>query len=192
MQAIRPALVLLLLFTVLLGGLYPMAVTAIAQSAFHSKANGSLVYDKEGHVIGSTLLGQPFAHNNYFWPRPSATTPAYNASGSTASNMSPDNGTLASDVKMRVMTLHKADRAAPPSIPADLVEASASGLDPHISPQAADFQATRIASTRGMDIKQVHALIHDHTERRTLGMFGQPRVNVLQLNLALDTANLKP
>lgn len=187
MQAIlRPALVLFAALTLACGLLYPLAVTGIAQAAFPERANGSLV-ERDGRTVGSSLIGQQFSAPGYFWGRPSATGPmANNGGGSGGSNQGPLNPALQDAVKGRIAALreHDPDNAAP--IPADLVTASGSGLDPEISPAAARYQAGRVARARGMAAERVDALVEQHTEGRILGLFGEPRVNVLALNLALD------
>lgn len=184
---LRPALVLLALFTVLTGLLYPLVVTGAAQALFPEEANGSLVR-RHGQVIGSQLIGQRFEDPKYFWGRPSATGPApYNAAASTGSNLGPSNPALAEAIAARVAALRAADPSqvsAP--VPVDLVTASGSGLDPHLSPAAALYQVSRVARLRGVDAEKLRQLVTDHTEARTLGLFGEPRVNVLALNLALD------
>jgi potassium-transporting ATPase KdpC subunit len=183
---LRPALVLLLLLTLLTGIVYPLVVTLIARSLFPREASGSLVV-QGGQVVGSALIGQSFADPRHFWSRPSATTPQpYNATASNASNLGPLNPALIDAVRQRLAALHASDpgNAAPP--PVDLVTASASGLDPHISVAAANYQAARVARARGLPLRQVQALIAAHTEGRLLGVIGEPRVNVLELNLALD------
>jgi potassium-transporting ATPase KdpC subunit len=182
----RPALVLLALLTVLTGVAYPLAVTGIAQLAFHEKANGSLIV-VNGKVLGSKLIGQPFDDPKYFWSRPSATSPfPYNAASSTGSNTGPTNPALADAVKARVAALRAADPGGSTPVPVDLVTASGSGLDPHISPAAAELQAGRVARVRGLALEHVRELVARHSESRTLGFLGEPRVNVLALNLELD------
>jgi K+-transporting ATPase ATPase C chain len=186
MSAIRPALVLLALFTLLTGALYPAAVTAAAQLMFPSQANGSLI-EKGGSVVGSRLIGQAFSQPGHFWSRPSATGPVpYNAAASSGSNQGPLNPALADAVKQRIEALRAADPGNTAPVPVDLVTASGSGLDPHISPAAALYQVGRVAKARGLDPAQVKQLVADHTDARTLGLLGEPRVNVLELNLALD------
>jgi K+-transporting ATPase ATPase C chain len=186
MSNIRPALVLLGFFTVLTGLVYPALVTGIAQAAFPTQANGSLVM-RGNQVIGSSLIGQPFESPKHFWGRPSATAPVpYNAAASTGSNQGPLNPALKEAVAARVAVLHEADPAQKAPVPVDLVTASASGLDPHISPAAALYQVARIAKARNLPETAVKQLVDQHTEGRTLGLLGEPRVNVLELNLALD------
>jgi K+-transporting ATPase ATPase C chain len=186
-SSIRPALVLLALFTVLTGALYPALVTGIAQAAFPEQANGSLI--KEGdRVLGSRLIGQPFSDPKYFWSRPSATAPApYNGAASSGTNQGPLNPALKDAVAARVTALREADPGQKGPIPVDLVTASGSGLDPHISPAAAVYQVGRVAKARNMSTASVQELVNRHTEGRTFGLLGEPRVNVLELNLALDS-----
>jgi K+-transporting ATPase ATPase C chain len=186
MSAIRPALALLLLFTVLTGALYPAVVTAAAQLMFPSEANGSLIA-KGGVVHGSRLIGQPFSSPGYVWSRPSATSPVpYNGASSSGSNQGPVNPALAEAVKQRIEALRAADPGNTAAVPVDLITASGRGLDPHISPAAALYQAERVARARALDPATVKRLVNEHTEERTLGLLGEARVNVLELNLALD------
>ena len=186
---VRPALVLFGLLTILTGVIYPAAITAVAQTVFRSQANGSLI-ETDGKVVGSRLIGQPFDSPRYFWPRPSATGPGpYNAAASTGSNLGPTNPALLDAVKGRVEAIRREHPDQTGPIPADLVTASASGLDPHISPAAAEYQVTRVAKARGLSPDAVRRLVADHTEGRTLGLLGEPRVNVLRLNLALDESS---
>lgn len=185
MSLIRPALVILAFLTVLTGVLYPLGVTAVAQTAFRSQANGSLILQGD-KVVGSDLIGQPFTSPKYFWSRPSATSPAYNGGASSGSNQGPLNPALKEAVEGRIKALHDADPGNTAPIPVDLVTASGSGLDPHISPAAAFYQVSRVAKARGMDEARLRAIVDEHVEGRTLGMLGEPRVNVLRLNLALD------
>jgi K+-transporting ATPase ATPase C chain len=185
-QHLRPALMTLLLLTILTGVVYPLVVTGIAQVVFPFQANGSLIV-KGGKPVGSALIGQPFDDPRYFWGRPSATTPfGYNAGSSSGSNLSPTNPDLIKAVQGRVDALHAADPGNTAPVPVDLVTASASGLDPHISPAAALYQVSRVARERKLDAAKVRELVDQHTEGRFLGMLGEPRVNVLALNLALD------
>lgn len=183
---VRPAMILLLLLSVVTGFVYPVVVTAIAQLAFPRQANGSLLV-KDGKVVGSALIGQPFDDPRYFRGRPSATTPfPYNAGSSSGSNRSPTNPDLIKAVQGRVDALRASDPDNKMPVPVDLVTASASGLDPHISPAAALYQVPRVARARKVGPGAVRDLVAAYTERRWLGIFGEPRVNVLELNLALD------
>ena len=183
---IVPALRMLVVLTALTGGVYPLAVTGIAQVAFSSAANGSLIV-VNGKTLGSSLIGQPFDDPKYFWSRPSATSPQpYNGASSGASNQGARNPGLADAVKDRIKALRDADPDNKARVPIDLVTASGSGLDPHISVAAAAYQASRVARVRGLSIDRVMSLVGEHTEGRTLGLLGEPRVNVLELNLALD------
>jgi K+-transporting ATPase ATPase C chain len=182
----KPALVLFVLLTLLTGVVYPLLVTVVAQAAFPDQANGSLVV-RDGTVAGSSLIGQPFDDPKYFWSRPSATAPfAYNAAASSGSNLGPINPALVDAVKARVDALRAADPDNHAPIPADLVTASASGLDPHVSPAAARWQVGRVARARGLDPAAVEALVARNTEGRQWGFLGEERVDVLTLNLALD------
>jgi potassium-transporting ATPase KdpC subunit len=183
---IRPAIVLFLTMTVLTGIVYPLAVTGLAQVFFHDQATGSVLM-VDGHAVGSRIIGQSFSAPKYFWSRPSATAPQpYNAIASGGSNQGPLNPALTDAVKSRIDALKAADPANPLPIPVDLVTASASGLDPDISIAAARYQAARIARTRGLDLAGVQSLIDAHSHGRLLGIIGEPLVNVLELNLALD------
>ncbi len=183
---LRPALLMLIVMSVLTGVVYPVVVTVIAQVAFPRQANGSLVM-KDGKAVGSALIGQPFDDPKYFWSRPSATSPfADNAAASSGSNLSPTNPALVKAVQDRVEALRAADPGNSAPVPVDLVTASASGLDPHISPAAALYQVSRVAKARKTDPAEVRQLVERHVESRTLGVLGEPRVNVLALNLALD------
>ncbi len=184
---------MLLVMTLVTGVIYPVVVTAIAQLVFPKQANGSLIYDESGKPIGSELIGQPFDAPEYFWGRLSATSPApYTAfnkeklTGSSGSNLGPLNPALVANAQARIDALKAADPNNDKPIPVDLITASGSGLDPHISPAAAQYQATRVARARSVPESQVQKLIREATEGRTLGMLGEPRVNVLKLNLALD------
>ena len=182
----RPALVSMILMTVLTGVIYPALVTAISQVGMPERANGSLIV-REGKPVGSALIGQPFADPKHFWSRPSATSPyPYNASSSSGSNQGPLNPALTDAVAARIKALRDADPGNTSPVPADLVTASGSGLDPHISPAAAEYQVARVARARGTTPDRVRALVADSTEGRQLGFLGEPRVNVLRLNLALD------
>jgi K+-transporting ATPase ATPase C chain len=183
---IRPAIVSLVLLSAVTGLAYPALVTAIAQAVFPYQANGSLIV-KDGKTVGSALIGQPFDDPKYFWGRPSATSPfAYNAGASSGSNLSPTNPDLIKAVQGRVDALRAADPGNTAPVPVDLVTASASGLDPHISPAAALYQVGRVAKARKLDPDAVRQLVEQHTQGRQWGVLGEPRVNVLELNLALD------
>lgn len=183
---IRPALVLLLLMTVITGIAYPLLVTGLAQVLFPAQARGSLVLTAQGPV-GSRLIGQNFTDPKHFWGRPSATTPQpYNGLGSTGSNLGPLNPALVEAVQARIEALKAADPGNTAPVPVDLVTASGSGLDPEISIAAARYQAPRIARARGLSVGAVEALIRSGARGRFLGVLGEPRVNVLELNLALD------
>ena len=180
------SLMMVLLMTVITGIAYPLLVTGIGQSLFHKQANGS-VTEFNGKPTGSALIGQPFDDPRYFWGRPSATSPqSYNAGSSTGSNLGTNNPALIDAVKQRVDALHAADPQNKALIPVDLVTASGSGLDPQISPAAARYQVARVARARHLDPAQVQALVDQATEQRQLGVLGEPRVNVLELNLMLD------
>lgn len=182
----RPALVLFIALSAVTGIAYPLAVAGIARAVFPAQAAGSLI-EKDGRTVGSALIGQNFADPKNFWGRPSATTPmADNAANSGGSNLGPLNPALIDAVKGRVAALRAADPGNPAPVPVDLVTASASGLDPDISVAAADYQAGRIARARGVPVAKVQALIERSAEGRTLGFIGEPRVNVLKLNLALS------
>ena len=186
LRQLRPTIVLLVLFTLLTGVVYPLAVTGVAAVLFPGQAEGSLIV-KDGKVVGSRLIGQPFDDPKYFWSRPSATAPfSYNGGSSSGSNLGPLNPALTDAVKGRVETLKAADSTQQAPVPVDLVTASGSGLDPHISPAAAHYQVQRVADARKLPIEKVQALVERNTEYRTFGLLGEPRVNVLLLNLALD------
>jgi K+-transporting ATPase ATPase C chain len=186
----RPALVLFALLGVLTGLVYPMAVTGAAKAIFPSQAAGSLIVHN-GTTVGSRLIGQNFSDPKHFWGRPSATAPQpYNASASGGSNQGPLNPALADAVKMRVEALRAADPGNAAPVPVDLVTASASGLDPDISPAAAQYQAARVARARGLTVEEVSALVARSTQAPLWGLLGEPRVNVLALNLALDGPGL--
>lgn len=186
MRLTRPAVSLLIVMTLLLGLLYPLVVTLVAKIAFRSEADGSLIY-RDGKLVGSTLIGQSFSDPKHFWGRPSATTPQpYNALSSSGSNLGPLNPALLRQVEDNVKALRAADPDSLRPVPVDLVTASASGLDPHITPAAAYYQAARVARARNLTLGQVDALIAAHEESATLGVLGERRVNVLELNLALD------
>jgi K+-transporting ATPase ATPase C chain len=184
---VRPALVLFALLTALTGVVYPLLVTGIAQGVFADQAAGSLIL-REGKPIGSSLIGQNFSDPKYVWGRPSATSPMpYNASNSGGSNLGPLNPALTDAVKGRIDALRAADPGNTAPVPVDLVTASASGLDPHLSVAGALFQAARVAKARQLPLQQVQALIEQQAEGRLFGLLGEPRINVLRLNLALDT-----
>jgi K+-transporting ATPase ATPase C chain len=183
---IRPAVTLLLIMTLLTGIAYPLLVTGIARALFPAQAGGSLIV-KDGNAVGSRLIGQPFSDPKYFWSRPSATAPQpYNGLASGGSNLGPLNPALTDGIKARIQALHEADPGNTAPVPVDLVTASGSGLDPEISLAAANYQAARVARVRGLQLQTVQALIAAHAQGRLLGVIGEPRVNVLELNLALD------
>jgi len=183
---IRPAVTLFILLSVITGLIYPLLVTGIGQALFPQQAAGSLI-ERDGKLVGSRLIGQPFTDPKYFWGRPSATGPyPYNAAASGGSNLGPLNPALKEAVESRVKALRIADPGNAAPVPVDLVTASASGLDPHISPAAAEYQVMRVARARGLAPETVRNLVTQQTENRQWGIFGEPRVNVLELNLALD------
>ena len=185
-RLIRTAVAMLLLMTVVTGVLYPLATTGLAQVLFPTQANGSLV-EQNGKPVGSTLIGQAFTDPKYFWGRPSTTTPQpNNGTASGGSNLGPTNPALTDAVKSRIDALHAADPGNKAPIPVDLVTTSGSGLDPEISPAAAAYQVQRVARARGLSESQVQAMVAMATSGRQLGMLGEPRVNVLKLNMALD------
>lgn len=187
-KLLRQSFTLLLLMTVITGVLYPLVATGLAQLIFPQQADGSLIV-KDGKPVGSVLIGQSFTDPKYFCGRPSATTPqADNGINSGGSNLGPTNPALTDAVKQRVAALRAADPGNTAPVPVDLVTASASGLDPEISPAAAQYQLARVAKARGLGTAQVQALVDEYTRGRQLGVLGEPRVNVLQLNLALDAA----
>jgi K+-transporting ATPase ATPase C chain len=184
---VRPAVVLFLMLTVVTGIVYPLIVTGLAHLVLPAQAAGSLMI-KDGKAIGSRLIGQSFSDPKYFWSRPSATTPQpYNGLASTGSNLGPLNPALTDAIKSRIQALREADPGNTAPVPVDLVTASGSGLDPEISVAAANYQAARVARVRGLQPQVVQALITTHTHGRLFGVFGEPRVNVLELNLALDS-----
>ena len=191
LKQLRPAVMSLLLLTIVTGVLYPAIVTAIAQVCFHHKANGSILPNS----AGCALIGQPFDDPKFFWPRLSATTDAdgkplpYNAANSSGSNLGPTNTALADAATARLAALRAADPKSPSAVPVDLATASASVLDPHISPAAAEFQVHRVATARHLEESKVRDLVTSFTENRQLGFLGEPRVNVLLLNLALERLN---
>jgi K+-transporting ATPase ATPase C chain len=186
-RQLRSAVIFLAIFTIVTGVIYPLIVTGISQVVFHHQANGSLIESKDGKYLGSELIGQPFDEAGYFWGRPSATTPfPYNAASSSGSNYGPLNPALLDGIQNRIKALKAADPDNTQPIPVDLVTYSASGLDPHISIAAALYQVPRVARQRGLSETQVLALVNRFTQGRQLGILGEPRVNVLLLNQALD------
>ena len=187
LSQLRPSLVVLGALTLITGVIYPLVVTAAAHGMFAHQANGSLL-ESDGHVLGSSLIGQPFDDPRYFWSRPSGTAPVgYNAAASSGSNLGPTNPALLDAIKSRVEALRAADPGNTAPVPVDLVTASASGLDPDISPAAAAYQAPRVARVRGLDLDRVQQLVLENTRPPDLGLLGDARVNVLSLDLALDT-----
>jgi K+-transporting ATPase ATPase C chain len=183
---LRPAFLMLLVMTVVTGMLYPLLVTGIAQVAMPSKANGNMI-ERDGRPVGSELIGQPFGDARYFWSRPSGTAPfPYNAGASSGTNQGPTNPALLEAVEGRIKALREADPRNTAPVPVNLVTASGSGLDPHITPASAEYQVGRVARLRSIDPQRVRELVSDATEGRQLGFLGEPRVNVLRLNLALD------
>jgi K+-transporting ATPase ATPase C chain len=183
---LRVAVLLFVTLTLLTGAAYPLLIWGIGQAAFPHQANGSIIV-RDGERFGSELIGQSFDKPGYFWGRPSATTPPYNAAASSGSNLGPTNPDLIDEVRKRVETIRRAhpERGGAP-VPIELITASASGLDPHISPAAAEYQVSRVAKARDWDPERVRKLVAEHTTGRTFGILGEPRVNVLTLNLALD------
>jgi K+-transporting ATPase ATPase C chain len=191
MRQLKPAVLSLLVLTLLTGVVYPLVVTGLAQLLFPTQANGSLIL-KDGKVVGSRLIGQPFDDPKYFWSRLSATGPApYNGAVSSGSNLGPLSDALVDAVKARIEALRAADPGNTAAVPVDLVTASGSGLDPHISPAAARYQAARVARVRGVPETRVLALVDQHTAGRQWGFFGEPVVAVLPLNLDLDALGSK-
>ena len=185
-RQIYPSIMMTILLTVLFGLIYPLAMTGIAQGIFPRQANGSLIVDG-GRVVGSRLIGQPFSDPKYFWGRLSATSPyPYNAAASSGSNLGPTNQALLDEVKQRIDDLHKVDPGNTAPIPVDLVTSSGSGLDPEISPAAAQYQAARVARVRHLPLETITGLIQQHTQAPQFGILGESRVNVLELNRALD------
>ena len=183
---LRPLFVLFVVLSIVTGVAYPLAVTGIAKAAFPKQAAGSLV-ERDGKVVGSTLIGQSFSDPKHFWSRPSATSPGpNNAANSGGSNLGPSNPALVDAVKGRVAALRAADPGNTAPIPVDLVTASASGIDPETSVAAAEYQAARVARARGLPVERVRALIGERAQKQWFGFLGEPRVNVLELNLALD------
>jgi K+-transporting ATPase ATPase C chain len=185
MKDIKPAILLFIIFTIICGGIYPAVVTGIAQAVFPRQANGSFITDKSGQVTGSSLIGQPFSDPKYFWPRPSATSDfGYNPMGSGGSNLGPTNPDYLKTIGERVKTLR--DAGVSGAVPAELVQASASGLDPHITPESALLQVARVAKARDLSEDKAKKAIAQATEDRQWGFLGALRVNVLVLNLELD------
>ncbi|SRR6266568_1571577 len=185
MKDIRPAFLLFIIFTIICGGIYPAIITGVAHALFPKQAAGSFITDKSGKNLGSTLIGQPFADPKYFWPRPSAATDfGYNAMGSGGSNSGPTNPDYLKTVGDRVKALR--DTGVTGNVPADLVQASASGLDPHVTPESALLQVPRVAKARGISEDSLRKVVNGHIEERQLSFMGSPRVNVLVLNLELD------
>jgi len=186
LRFIRQCVGIVLLLHVMTGIVYPLVVTGLAQALFRYRANGSLIF-RNGQVVGSELVGQSFSAPKYFWSRPSATSPVpYNGANSGGSNLGPLNPALTENVKKRIAALQAADPTSSRTVPVDLVTSSGSGLDPDISPAAAQYQVPRVAKARHLDETVVRRLVAEHTQGRQLGILGEPRVNVLQLNLALD------
>jgi K+-transporting ATPase ATPase C chain len=183
---IRPAIVSFILLTAITGIFYPLLVTGIAQTVFHKQAEGSLITSSDGKILGSSLIGQNFDDPKYFWGRISATSPVYNASASSGSNLGPSNPALLDEVKGRITALKAADPNNNDPVPVDLATSSGSGLDPHISLAAANYQLARVARVRGLTTDVVKQIVDQNTQGRFLGLLGEPVVNVLQVNLALD------
>jgi len=188
-EQLKTTILIFIILTIITGIIYPLVITGIAELFFKSQANGSIII-RDGKVIGSSLIGQPFDDLGYFWGRPSATTPAaFNAASSSGSNLGPSNPALSDAVKTRVNNLHTADPDNKLPIPVDLVTSSASGLDPHISPAAAYYQIPRIARVRNIQQDVLLRIVQENTENRFLGIIGEPVVNVLRLNLAIDSVD---
>jgi potassium-transporting ATPase KdpC subunit len=186
LKQLKQALLLFIALSLLTGVIYPLAITGLAQAFFPKQANGSLI-DRDGRAVASSLIGQQFTDPKYFWSRPSATSPMpCNAASSGGSNLGPTNPDLAKAVEKRIAALRAADPGNDAPVPVDLVTSSASGLDPHITPAAAEYQVARVARVRGLAAESVRAIVAKHTEGRTLGLLGEPRVNVVELNLDLD------
>ena len=191
MPMLKPAILLFILLSIILGLCYPLLMTGVGQVAMPNQANGSLI-EKEGQLVGSALIGQPFDQPQYLWTRPSAAGDGYDATQSSGSNLGPLNPELASNVEAQVQKLKAADPQNKAPIPIDLVTMSGSGLDPHISPAAAQWQANRVANIRGISAEQVQKAIDDNTDSKQFNIFGEPRVNVLAVNLALDQISTLP
>ncbi|MBI1813509.1 MAG: potassium-transporting ATPase subunit KdpC [Deltaproteobacteria bacterium] len=191
MRELRTAILMLVVLTVVTGVIYPLLVTGIAQTVFPAQAAGSLIVN-DGKLVGSALIGQPFDDPKYFWSRLSATSPSpYNGGSSSGSNLGPLSDALRDAIQARVTALREAQPNDSRPIPVDLVTASGSGLDPHVSPAAAYYQVPRVARVRSLDEARVQTLVAQHIERRQLGFLGEPRVNVLRLNLALDALSAR-
>ena len=186
LKMLRHAAVSLVLLGVIVGAVYPLAITGISRAFFSREAGGSMIV-QGGKIVGSELIGQPFSDPGYFWSRPSATTPVpYNGAASAGSNVGPTNPVLFQAVEERIQALRAMDPGSTKPVPVDLITSSASGLDPHISPAAADYQVDRVARARGLTAEVVRSLVAEHTRGRQWSVLGEPRVNVLELNLALD------